>query len=344
MGQHIDASSHEVFLQLWRSQTKLERIYATTPFTCLGSTSDYHYASREYRAWVASLTPELKEISLLLEREEEQEEEEVENNHRNLQSFIDLYPSLERLNLSADCEPPISLQGLLSLSPENRLFSNLMSIKMEEIDLVPYASSHFSHTFDVARLERLDLLLCSSMSPFFESLSKSYIETPGNLRELCIRLENGVEDEVQVETTKSIEKFLKVCCARLENLELQLSNGKLVDKSCILPHAETLRNVVIGKSRNSIMDSQSHYYSGDELGIILRACTKLRGLAINLPPIDLGYITQLGDGLQFNASEQDCAAFKDILVSNVLFVLVSLLIGIVGTMCRKSQSSYHRNT
>ena len=335
---------HEVFLQLLRSQTKLESFYATTPFTCLGSTSDYHYASREYRAWVASLTPELKEISLLLEREEEDEEEEVEKNHRNLQSFIDLYPSLERLNLSADCDPPISLQELLSLSPESRLFSNLTSIKMEAMSLVPDALYQFSHNFDVARLEKLHLKDCSSMSLFFDSLSESYIETPGKLRELCIRLDNGVEDEVQVETTTSIENFLKVCCARLENLELHLSNGKLVDKSCLLPHAETLRNVIIEKSQYGIPDSQSHYYSGDEVGVILRACTKLRGLAINLPPIDLGHITELGDEFQFKASERDCAAFKDVLVSNVLFVLVSLLIGIVGTMCRTSQSSYHGNT
>ncbi|KAI4651116.1 uncharacterized protein J4E79_009313 [Alternaria viburni] len=305
---------HELFLQLLRSQTKLESFYATTPFTCLGSTSDYHYASREYRAWVASLTPELKEISLLLEREEEDEEEEVEKNHRNLQSFIDLYPSLERLNLSADCDPPISLQELLSLSPESRLFSNLTSIKMEAMSLVPDALYQFSHNFDVARLEKLHLKDCSSMSLFFDSLSESYIETPGKLRELCIRLDNGVEDEVQVETTTSIENFLKVCCARLENLELHLSNGKLVDKSCLLPHAETLRNVIIEKSQYGIPDSQSHYYSGDEVGVILRACTKLRGLAINLPPIDLGHITELGD-FQFKASERDCAAFKDVLSS-----------------------------
>ncbi|KAI4645487.1 uncharacterized protein J4E78_009399 [Alternaria triticimaculans] len=304
---------HEVFLQLLRSQTKLEKFYAVTPFTCLGSTSDYHYASREYRAWVASLTPELKEISLLLEREEEDEEEEVEKNHRNLQSFIDLYPSLERLNLSADCDPPISLQELLSLSPESRLFSNLTSIKMEAMSLVPDALYQFSHNFDVTSLEKLHLKDCSSMSLFFDSLSESYIETPGKLRELCIRLDNGVEDEVQVETTTSIENFLKVCCARLENLELHLSNGKLVDKSCLLPHAETLRNVIIEKSQYGIPDSQSHYYSGDEVGVILRACTKLRGLAINLPPIDLGHITELGNEFQFKASERDCAAFKDVL-------------------------------
>jgi len=130
---------HEVFLLLLRSQTKLERIYATTPFICLGSTSATHIASREYRAWVASLTPELKEISLILEC---LEEERVEDNHRDLQNFIDLYPSLERLELSADWEDPISLQGLLWLSPESRLFSNLTSIKTTEIDW--YRMLHFS--------------------------------------------------------------------------------------------------------------------------------------------------------------------------------------------------------
>jgi len=173
---------------------------------------------------------------------------------------------------------------------------------MTEIDLVLDASFQFSHNFDVARLEKLHILGCSSISPFLESLSKSYIETPGKLRELCIHLDHLFEDEVQVETTKSIENFLKVCCPGLENLELELRNGKLVDKSCLLSHAETLRNVVIEKSRNGITDSQSQYYSGDEVGVILRACTKLRGLAINLPPINLGRITKLGHGFQFSVN------------------------------------------
>jgi len=337
---------HEVFLQLLRSQTKLEKIYAVTPSICLGSTSKTHDVSQESRARVASLTPGLKEINLILECTRE---DKVDDVYRDLQSFIDLYPSLERLKLSGEHQDPISLQMLLWLSPESRLFSNLTSIEMSAMSLVPDASYEFSHNFDVARLEKLHLKNCSAMSLFFESLSESYIETPGKLRELCIDLprsnpyHDDGEHDVQVKTTESIENFLKVC-PRLENLDLNLRNGKLIDRSCLLPHAETLRNVVIGKSRNSLTDSQSHYYSGDEVGVILRACTKLRGLAINLPPIDPGYITQLGDGFQFNASEQDCAAFKDVLVSNVLFVLVSLLIGIVGTMRRTSQSSYHGNT
>ncbi|KAI4908040.1 uncharacterized protein J4E92_010986 [Alternaria infectoria] len=296
---------HEVFLQLLRSQTKLEKIYAVTPSLCLGSTRATHIVSQESRARVASLTPELEEITLILECTRE---DKVDDVYRDLQSFIDLYLSLERLELSGEHEDPISLQGLLWLSPESRLFSNLTSIKMEAMSLVPDASYQFSHNFDVARLEKLHLKDCSSMSLFFESLSESYIETPGKLRELCIDLpgpdpyHDDGEHDVQVKTTESIENFLKVC-PRLENLDLNLRNGKLVDKSCLLPHAETLRNLVIKKSRNESTDSQSHYYSEDEVGVILRACTKLRGLAINLPPSDRGYITQVGDGFQFNANE-----------------------------------------
>jgi hypothetical protein len=335
-----DRLQRTMFLQLLQSQTKLESIIVSTEFTRLGWASNTEIASREHRTWVASLMPEVKSLRLFLDLEDGV----AEDNYRNLQSFIDLHPKLEKLKLSTRQQVLAPLYGVLSLAREGRMFHNLTSVELASLSLAPSLSpSGISHNFDVTKLEVLELDCCLSLVPFLDSLSESYVETAGKLRQLSISLPYDIDN--QEGTIGSIERLLKVCPGLLD-LELELTECNIVDKSCILPHAKMLRSLSIGTAPFEAEDfDQSQYYSTKDLGVILKSCTKLTGLAINLPPINLGCISELGYGFDLNVKQSRNADFADTLVS--LFCiessLGSLLAAIIGGTCQISHASYPPN-
>jgi hypothetical protein len=336
-----DRLQRTTFLQLLQSQTKLESIMVSSAFTCLGWASNTEIASREHHTRMASLMPEVKSLYLFLDLENGL----AEYNHRNLQSFIDLHPKLEKLKLSTQQQVLAPLHGVLSLAREGRMFHNMTSVELISLSLAPSPSpSGISHNFDVTKLEVLELDCCLSIVPFLDSLSESYVERAGKLRQLSISLSYHLDN--QEGTVGSIERLLNVCPGLLD-LELELTEYNIVDKSCILPHAKTLRSLTIGTAPFEAEDfDQSQYYSTKDLRVILEACTKLTGLAINLPPINLGCISEFGYGFDLIAKQGEYADFADTLVS--LFCiessLGSLLAAIIGGTCQISHASYPPNS
>ena len=159
-----------IFFQLLQSQSKLERICVSTEYTILGR-ADTDLAATEERTWVASLMPKVKELELYLDAE--REASGSKDIYRDLQSFVDLHPNLETISLSTQHGRPTSLQETLSLARDGRLFYNLTSVELDSMDLAPNPSSPFSHNFDVARLEVLEVNNYDFMGPFFDSLSRS---------------------------------------------------------------------------------------------------------------------------------------------------------------------------
>jgi hypothetical protein len=297
--------NHLIFQQLLQSQSKLECIYVNTAITSLGQASDLHLLTHEYRVWTASLMSGVQQLILYLGLGKGNAEETF----KNLREAFGAYSNLQDLILCYSNNFPDSLQNILFYASEGRMFYNLISVTFTLLDLVPNGSQRFCHNLDVAKLQHLELEECDFLVPFLDSLSKSYSEIPGALELLSIQLPTNISQPV--ETIRSIETLLKVCPKLLE-LALELAKCNLVSKDCLLSHADTLCSLVVG----TFPSEQPVYFSRYDLGVILKACTKLKWLAINLPPVDLGLITELGQNFRLDGSEKGLAAFEGILVSH----------------------------
>jgi hypothetical protein len=133
------------------------------------------------------------------------------------------------------------------------------------------------------------MLRCNYLFHFLNKFAQALTEAQGRLESLEIQLP---EDLVQpTATIEAIERFLKACPS-LGALALRLLDHGLIEKSCFLPHAATLRSLVLDTTGPSWMPT---YHSVPDMTVLLAACRKLKYLAISLPPVELVYVTRLED-------------------------------------------------
>jgi hypothetical protein len=107
------------------------------------------------------------------------------------------------------------------------------------------------------------------------------------------------------DTIQALEKLLKVC-PKLSELNLELDKHELVAKECLLAHAETLCSLVVGAEGEETITG----FPVEDVKIILKACMKLKWLALHLPNVHLGSLGRLGANYQFGTR------FESVLVSS----------------------------
>ncbi|RYN45992.1 hypothetical protein AA0114_g8636 [Alternaria tenuissima] len=280
------------FQQLLLSQRKLESIQVATSFTNLDQRTESHFLSHDYFSWTASMMSEVKQIKFDLFRKENGQ---ARKTLKILRKAFDACSKLENLILIDTRAFPGSLQDILSYATGGQLFFQLTSVTLQGLDLVPNGSQPFCHNFNVTNLQQMNLTSCDDVIPFLDSLTRSYSEMSGALKVLSIQLRE--DDPTPVETASSVEGFLKAC-PKLKDLSLVLARCPLVGKDCLLSHADTLRSLVV-----STDPLEQRAYSKHDLERILKACKRLKCLAINFPPIRLGSVTKPRQGLRFDESE-----------------------------------------
>ena len=306
------------FQQLLLSQRKLESIQVATSFTNLDQRTESHFLSHDYFSWTASMMSEVKQIKFDLFRKENGQ---ARKTFKILRKAFDACSKLENLILIDTRAFPGSLQDILSYATGGQLFFQLTSVTLQGLDLVPNGSQPFCHNFNVTNLQQMNLTSCDDVIPFLDSLTRSYSEMSGALKVLSIQLRE--DDPTPVETASSVEGFLKAC-PKLKDLSLVLARCPLVGKDCLLSHADTLRSLVV-----STDPLEQRAYSKHDLERILKACKRLKCLAINFPPIRLGSVTKPRQGLRFDESEDGA---EGVLVRfPSLIVSWFLLIGIAGS-------------
>ncbi|CAI9631112.1 unnamed protein product [Alternaria burnsii] len=280
------------FQQLLLSQRKLESIQVATAFTHLSQEGDSYFLSYDYHSWTASMMSEVKQI----EFDHSVEDGQAEKTFRILRAAFDACPKLEDLIFIDSRTFPDSLQDILSYATGGQLFFQLTSVTFEMLNLVPHGSQPFCHNFNVTKLQKMNIMSCENVIQFLDSLTKSYSGMSGALKVLSMQLLE--DDPTPVETISSVEGFLKAC-PKLKDLYLELATCPLVGKDFLLSHADTLRSLVV-----STYGPEQRVYSKQDLGSILKACKRLRCLAINFPRIRLGSVTKPGRDLHFNESEE----------------------------------------
>jgi len=115
-------------------------------------------------------------------------------------------------------------------------------------------------------------------------------------------------------TVQAIDALLKTC-PKLTHLQLDLSVHGLVARDSVLAHCKTLTELIM----QSGMTEGGNYFPIADITAILKACTKLTTLAIDMPSLELGSISDPQDG--FSPDEE----YAHVLVSFVciLYLVVS---------------------
>jgi len=281
---HLSTPTVQLLLQ---SQQKIETLEVSTPFTISGLPGLPDSASEEHYAWSTSSLSHVTEMLLYIDPNSVPEERIFEGIH-SLSKNHSKIRDLLLFSLASTKTDVISFCRILRHAKELPLFSNLTSLRLFNLKLAKRGEPAISNSLDLHKLSCLQLQGCDDIVPFMESLSSYYARGIGELTWLYIILPDQIKDPQN--SVKAIEALLKVC-SKLIELQLELSGHGFVAKDCILAHCQKLQCLSIGTG-----GSQSRYFSVMEMTAILRACIHLKYLAVNMPAVDLGSITELGTG------------------------------------------------
>jgi hypothetical protein len=298
------------FQLLLQSKRRLEDIDTWTTLTAPGRSEKTHFDSADHRSWMTSSMSEVSTLTLYIEPEGDQSEQACDE----MESLVRCCPKLTELILAArfsnDYEEH-SLNLILSYAKTPSLFSNITRLRLHDVDVQPDNSVEFLNIFNWHKLQELQLTNCDYMVPLLKSLSSFYTQPGGDLK--AFQLDLILDIENPEETIKAAETLLRVC-PKLEELELDFFRHCVIDVNCIAAHSDTLCSLVVGTSKSG---SKLHFPVTD-MKVMLKACTKLKWLGTNLPPLNLGSVEKLGADLRLDGTDTASVEFENMLVSSTV--------------------------
>jgi hypothetical protein len=231
-----------------------------------------------------------------------------------MESLVQCCPRLSGLIITAHLTSNYkmhSLSRILSYAKEPSLFSNIISIRLKELDIQPDQSVEFPQVFDLYKLRELSLSDCDYIIPLLDSLSSFYTHSTGELRAGSITLPDGLDQPAG--TIESIERLLRVC-PKLGELELDLYGNGFINVTPIVSHFDILYSLV---AETGGPETNEHY-SVVDIQVMLKACTKLKWLGIFLPTVELGSITEISTNSRLVETDPAAAEFASMLVRSIV--------------------------
>jgi hypothetical protein len=153
-------------------------------------------------------------------------------------------------------------------------------------------------------LKELSINSCIWPELFLNSLSALYAKKSGVLEELHVGPFAPVGEDQQ--SLDAVERFLKICP---KLTEIVLDFGLLIQKECVLAHADTVCSLMVA-DRSSGPFSSTHL-SVQDVESILKACTKLEQIAIDFPVFNLGYVTEAGTWWRLNRLDAESTVMTE---------------------------------
>lgn len=131
---------------------------------------------------------------------------------------------------------------------------------------------------------------CRAIKPFLAGLATAFSKSTESLPALKdVEVVLRKDEPDAEESVEAIEKLLQSLLG-LQALWLDTSWFRVIDKECFNRHRATLVHIGVNTGEEQVVQ---HYCAAD-IHSIVTSCTELRTLALNLPPVDLGYINYLG--------------------------------------------------
>lgn len=279
--------SHTLFQILLRTQRMLTRCELEVKHDPNGDISQSAY--EDCKMWMMPLVTKINHIEAFADIRPEHAYRSF-HYHR---AMIETIKSLKRLDITAwhhtdaRSDHTLDLRLVVPSNPRTPMFTDLTFLQLRGINLA--ASSHFLHTHaNFSMVHTIRLQCCDNFVPFMDALTTSFAVRPNALSTLQIILSPRILEPS--ETISAIEKFLKAG-PTLSDFELDVSRHSMINADCLLPHRDTLRNLVLGTYQRS----SPGVYSVSDIKVILKACLKLTNLGINLPTPNLGPVDELAE-------------------------------------------------
>lgn len=161
---------------------------------------------------------------------------------------------------------------------------NLQALQLYNLELESHAILH--RYLDIGSLRSLQLYRCRTVAPVLNCLTAA-VSKLCCLEELeiVLRVSRTNADDI-----RAVDILLKNVHG-IRSLWLDVGRGPALDIAGVCQQGTTLRNLGLASTASDPL-----HLAASDLAVVLNACPKLKGLAINFCPIDLGSIQLLGSG------------------------------------------------
>ena len=304
----VSALTFQVLLQ---SQRKIEELDIWGSFSTPGLLNLVDLDSEEHHTWMGPLLSEVSTITLYVNRHEAPGDR-IFNGMKSVSQYC---PKIRDLSLNAastDNPDDVSVCAILAHAKDPPMFPNLTFLRLYDLKFASTAEQPIHESLNLSNLKGLQIEWCFDQIPLLEGISSFYTRNTGQLEELIFILPVHMKEPKR--TVQAIDALLKTC-PKLTHLQLDLSVHGLVARDSVLAHCKTLTELIM----QSGMTEGGNYFPIADITAILKACTKLTTLAIDMPSLGLGSISDPQDG--FSPDEE----YAHVLVSFVciLYLVVS---------------------
>jgi len=297
------------FQVLLQSQRKMLEIDIWGSFSTPGQLNLVDLDSEEHHTWMGPLLSEVSTITLYVDRHEAPGDQ-ISNGMKSVSQYC---PKIRDLSLNAaSTKNPydVSVCAILAHVKDQPIFPNLTFLRLFDLKIAATANQPIHESLNLSNLKGLQIEWCIDQISLLEDISSFYTRNTGQLEELIVIL--PIQMKKRKRTVQAIDALLKTC-PKLTHLQLDLSMHGLIARDSVLAHCKTLTSLMM----ESGMSEGGNYFPIADITAILKACTKLTTLAIDMPILELGSISDPADGFSPDGE------YAHVLVS---FVCISHLI------------------
>jgi hypothetical protein len=198
---------------------------------------------------------------------------------------------------------------------ENRItpkFTSLTSLLLTCVDLSKSYRTLFSN-LEPSNLRTLSTILCDHTAVFLNALLE-YYATQGSEQLSDLEICFPYFEQTNPVDFQATELFLRTG-PRVTKLVLDVAENTLLDKDYIIAQSSNLTSLRVG----SLVMRPAPHYAVDDTKAVLNARQKLRYIAIDLPEMRLGSISDMGEDFRLGRDQNGVAhvetEFESMLVS-----------------------------
>lgn len=229
-------------------------------------------------------------------------------------------------------------QGLIQAQSKGHCRSaDLCNLTVVLVD-IDSNSKALSARIDAMRLKTIVLIHCENITSFLRGLAARFCDdTTIDVFPVLKKLEVKLEPSDWPAGISALENLLQSFLG-LQHLLLDHGGLWLVDKKSIIRHHTSLKYLRMNYTDREVKE----YYSPGDTLEIMTSCTELKTLAITLPPVKLGHVSELGRhfSLQAPAGSYAKSKIQVILVSTSLAISNLLSNNGLGSHCVSSKPTH----
>ena len=245
--------------------------------------------------------------------------------YRKLLTYV---PKLQTLSIAGtlcDHHPldRLDMHHILQHDIKEPILTSLNTLRLKLIDLGMSHKAIFSN-MNFANLRTLSLIGCNDMAPFLDNLLVQRANSDGR----CLSHLSDLEiffpfhSPHPYSDIQAVQHFLETG-PKLDKLTLDVSRHALINKNALIAQSK-LKSLELGTGE----ERRGRSYAVEDVKAILRACSELADIAINLPVVSLGSLIDLAHDFRLGRP-QNCLThveteFEAMLVSSRTYLLLTI--------------------